>query len=135
MPTRAVIGRGSDTVHFQLRLRLRDRRQNKSDRDQRQSHEQMCDKRLHGMASTSASEGQFPRLSEVRLSCRYREASREQLRGAWRPGGPSRQTKTPPPERRRRFVFVTLKRNFLVLGRLGSDLLSQGLSHSTIGAE
>src|SRR6201986_3312020 len=33
------------------------------------------------------------------------------------------------------FVFVTSKEEFLVLGRPGSDLLSQGLSHSTIGAE
>src|ERR1700722_11227378 len=35
-------------------------------------------------------------------------------------------------------VFVRsrhVKRNYLVLGRPGSDLLSQGLSHSTIGAE
>ena len=31
--------------------------------------------------------------------------------------------------------FVTRKEEFLVLGRPGSDLLSQGLSHSTIGAE
>ena len=29
----------------------------------------------------------------------------------------------------------TQRGNFLVLGRPGSDLLSQGLSHSTIGAE
>src|SRR4051794_6527295 len=36
---------------------------------------------------------------------------------------------------RRRFLFVTRKEEFLVLGRPGSDLLSQGLSHSTIGAE
>ncbi len=36
---------------------------------------------------------------------------------------------------KRRFVFEHRKRRFLVLGRPGSDLLSQGLSHSTIGAE
>jgi hypothetical protein len=30
---------------------------------------------------------------------------------------------------------MKVKRNHLVLGRPGSDLLSQGLSHSTIGAE
>lgn len=36
---------------------------------------------------------------------------------------------------KRRFVFLHRKRKFLVLGRPGSDLLSQGLSHSTIGAE
>jgi hypothetical protein len=30
---------------------------------------------------------------------------------------------------------VTCKEELLVLGRPGSDLLSQGLSHSTIGAE
>src|ERR1700688_2546407 len=30
---------------------------------------------------------------------------------------------------------MTSKRNCFVLGRPGSDLLSQGLSHSTIGAE
>jgi hypothetical protein len=46
------------------------------------------------------------------------------------------QQKTPPPEGKRRFIFVTSKEEFfLVLGRPGSDLLSQGLSHSTIGAE
>src|SRR5262245_26619936 len=39
------------------------------------------------------------------------------------------------PEGKRRFLFVTRKEEFLVLGRPGSDLLSQGLSHSTIGAE
>jgi hypothetical protein len=33
------------------------------------------------------------------------------------------------------FVIMTSKEEFLVLGRPGSDLLSQGLSHSTIGAE
>src|SRR5882672_5195810 len=32
-------------------------------------------------------------------------------------------------------LIVTCKEEFLVLGRPGSDLLSQGLSHSTIGAE
>src|ERR1700722_14456734 len=31
--------------------------------------------------------------------------------------------------------ITTRKEEFLVLGRPGSDLLSQGLSHSTIGAE
>ena len=30
---------------------------------------------------------------------------------------------------------MTRKEEFFVLGRPGSDLLSQGLSHSTIGAE
>ena len=44
--------------------------------------------------------------------------------------------KTPPPEREAAFCsIVTRKEEFLVLGRPGSDLLSQGLSHSTIGAE
>ena len=32
-------------------------------------------------------------------------------------------------------MIVTCKEELLVLGRPGSDLLSQGLSHSTIGAE
>ena len=32
-------------------------------------------------------------------------------------------------------LIVTHKEEMLVLGRPGSDLLSQGLSHSTIGAE
>ena len=32
-------------------------------------------------------------------------------------------------------LIVTRKEEFLVLGRPGSDLLSQGLSHSIIGAE
>jgi hypothetical protein len=39
------------------------------------------------------------------------------------------------PEETAFFVFMTCKEEFLVLGRPGSDLLSQGLSHSTIGAE
>ena len=44
--------------------------------------------------------------------------------------------KTPLPKGKRRFVRLRHeKRNFFVLGRPGSDLLSQGLSHSTIGAE
>src|SRR5215212_6694967 len=37
--------------------------------------------------------------------------------------------------RRRFFDHEIEKRNCFVLGRPGSDLLSQGLSHSTIGAE
>src|SRR5690348_4451807 len=42
----------------------------------------------------------------------------------------------PPRERDGIFLIVTRKEEFqLVLGRPGSDLLSQGLSHSTIGAE
>lgn len=45
------------------------------------------------------------------------------------------QTKTPPPEGDGVFVFEHRRGEFLVLGRPGSDLLSQGLSHSTIGAE
>lgn len=36
---------------------------------------------------------------------------------------------------KRRFVFEHRRGEFLVLGRPGGDLLSQGLSHSTIGAE
>ena len=41
-----------------------------------------------------------------------------------------------PGKGKRRFVLiVTCKEELLVLGRPGSDLLSQGLSHSTIGAE
>ena len=47
----------------------------------------------------------------------------------------SRASKNAASGRRRRFVFVTRKEEFLALGRPGSDLLSQGLSHSTIGAE
>src|SRR5215468_8275448 len=47
----------------------------------------------------------------------------------------SQPNKNAASGRRRRFVFVTCKEEFLVLGRPGSDLLSQGLSHSTIGAE
>src|SRR5262249_42035659 len=46
------------------------------------------------------------------------------------------QNKTPPLARRDgASLIVTGKEEFLVLGRPGSDLLSQGLSHSTIGAE
>ena len=43
--------------------------------------------------------------------------------------------KTPPPGREAAFSIRTCKEEFLVLGRPGGDLLSQGLSHSTIGAE
>lgn len=51
------------------------------------------------------------------------------------------QTKTPPPlahtcAGETAFCISNIERGkFLVLGRPGSDLLSQGLSHSTIGAE
>lgn len=45
-------------------------------------------------------------------------------------------TKTPPRFPEAAFFYSNIKRGrFLVLGRPGSDLLSQGLSHSTIGAE
>lgn len=48
----------------------------------------------------------------------------------------SAQTKTPPRFPEAAFCISNIKRGeFLVLGRPGSDLLSQGLSHSTIGAE
>ena len=48
----------------------------------------------------------------------------------------SRAQKTPPPfPEAAFFVFYIERGNYLVLGRPGSDLLSQGLSHSTIGAE
>src|SRR5438270_3895738 len=44
--------------------------------------------------------------------------------------------KTPPPFPEAAFSYSNIERGeFLVLGRPGSDLLSQGLSHSTIGAE
>src|SRR5258706_783751 len=47
----------------------------------------------------------------------------------------SRQ-KTPPPRGEAVFCSImTRKEDCFVLGRPGSDLLSQGLSHSTIGAE
>src|ERR1700726_2343726 len=39
------------------------------------------------------------------------------------------------PEEAAFCLIVTRKEEFFVLGRPGSDLLSQGLSHSTIGAE
>ena len=48
----------------------------------------------------------------------------------------SARTKTPPPLPEAAFCISNIARGgFLVLGRPGSDLLSQGLSHSTIGAE
>ena len=50
---------------------------------------------------------------------------------------PTPNSKTPLP-RKGKAAFcsiVTRKEETLVLGRSGSDLLSQGLSHSTIGAE
>ena len=44
--------------------------------------------------------------------------------------------KTPRPFREAAFCSIMTRREeFIVLGRPGSDLLSQGLSHSTIGAE
>ena len=46
------------------------------------------------------------------------------------------KTKTPPPEAGSGVVCMTsFEEETSVLGRPGSDLLSQGLSHSTIGAE
>jgi hypothetical protein len=53
--------------------------------------------------------------------------------------GPARGTKSGTKNAasrgRRRFLIMKSKEEFFVLGRPGSDLLSQGLSHSTIGAE
>src|SRR5690349_22078924 len=47
-----------------------------------------------------------------------------------------RATKNAASRGKRRFrIRDTQRGDFLVLGRPGSDLLSQGLSHSTIGAE
>src|SRR5215471_8064822 len=43
--------------------------------------------------------------------------------------------KTPRPVWEAAFCSMTREEELLVLGRPGSDLLSQGLSHSTIGAE
>src|SRR6187200_197567 len=44
--------------------------------------------------------------------------------------------KTPRPRREAAFCLImTREEEIFVLGRPGSDLLSQGLSHSTIGAE
>src|SRR3954463_9464701 len=47
------------------------------------------------------------------------------------------QTKTPPPKTEAASCLIMTRKEelYLVLGRSGSDLLSQGLSHSTIGAE
>src|SRR4051812_37694892 len=47
------------------------------------------------------------------------------------------QTKTPPPKTEAASCLIMTRKEelYLVLGRPGSDLLSQGLSHSTIGAE
>ena len=50
-------------------------------------------------------------------------------------GEASEHKKTPPPEGSGVFSIMTRKEECFVLGRPGSDLLSQGLSHSTIGAE
>ena len=49
----------------------------------------------------------------------------------------AKATKTPLSRKGKAAFFwiVTRKEERLVLGRPGSDLLSQGLSHSTIGAE
>ncbi|MES2197744.1 MAG: hypothetical protein V4517_25270, partial [Pseudomonadota bacterium] len=47
----------------------------------------------------------------------------------------SSNEKTPRPFREAAFCSImTRKEELFVLGRPGSDLLSQGLSHSTIGA-
>jgi hypothetical protein len=54
---------------------------------------------------------------------------------AWRANDTSDKQKRRVPKGSAAFVIVTRKEEFLVLGRPGSDLLSQGLSHSTIGAE
>src|SRR5580658_7572938 len=56
-------------------------------------------------------------------------------------GGKSRETLERPTKKRRLpeetafCLIMTRKEEVFVLGRPGSDLLSQGLSHSTIGAE
>ena len=50
-------------------------------------------------------------------------------------GEASEHKKRRLPEGRRRFLIMKSKEECFVLGRPGSDLLSQGLSHSTIGAE
>ena len=61
-------------------------------------------------------------------------AERKQHRA--RSPAPGRQAqKNAASEGRRRFLITKSKEEFFVLGRPGSDLLSQGLSHSTIGAE
>jgi hypothetical protein len=48
---------------------------------------------------------------------------------------PSKQKRRVPDGSAAFCLIVTCKEELLVLGRPGSDLLSQGLSHSTIGAE
>jgi hypothetical protein len=53
-----------------------------------------------------------------------------------RAGGPNaQQKKRRLPEETAFYSIMTRKEECFVLGRPGSDLLSQGLSHSTIGAE
>jgi hypothetical protein len=48
---------------------------------------------------------------------------------------PDKQKRRLPEGKRRFDLIMTRKEKLFVLGRPGSDLLSQGLSHSTIGAE
>ena len=56
-------------------------------------------------------------------------------RGRRTPKYKNRHNKTPPPEGSGVRLIMTRKEECFVLGRPGSDLLSQGLSHSTNGAE
>src|SRR5438270_855714 len=62
------------------------------------------------------------------------EKKSARFRDSDRIGGSNKKRRL--PEGRRRFFDHEIERGFaFVLGRPGSDLLSQGLSHSTIGAE
>jgi hypothetical protein len=121
MPSRAVIDLRSGAMHFEFRLRHRDHRRGNGDCDQRYS--QMLEERLHGTASTSASGGQFLRLSEVRPSRRHRVPwrgtatiqRRRRARDAVVPGE-IRQDKQKRrlPEGKRRFVLIVTRKEELL---------------------
>ena len=76
-----------------------------------------------------------PRLLQALGRNTFSSSNKFQTRAAPRGHRASRQQKRRVPDGSAAFVVVTCKEEFLVLGRPGSDLLSQGLSHSTIGAE
>lgn len=74
--------------------------------------------------------GRTLRLAQRRMLNADRDGKMRGQRPSWA------QTKTPPPEGSGVLFIHDIERGVvIVLGRPGSDLLSQGLSHSTIGAE
>lgn len=86
--------------------------------------------RGHRCAASSAAR---PRARRLARFCMLNAQRDGKMRGTRHSRA---QTKTPPRFPEAAFSYSYIERGrFLVLGRPGSDLLSQGLSHSTIGAE